>query len=146
MAAHLALNEKEVATYVDAQRIPLRLSCHTPSGWPVVLSLWFIRLEDSLWCATQEGARVIAYLRSEPRCGFEVAGETPPYRGVRGRAVARLHKDRASEILRLLLERYQGSLETPLARRLLAKVATEIAIELQPRSLHSWDFTKRMSQ
>ncbi len=143
--ADQSLAEPPIAEYLDAQRIPLRLACHTPSGWPVVLSLWFVRLEGSLWCATQENAKVVGYLRSDTRCGFEVAGETPPYRGVRGRGEASLHKDRGEEILRTLLERYQGGAETPLAKRLLANVEQEVAIEIVPRSLHVWDFTKRMS-
>jgi hypothetical protein len=36
-------------------------------------------------------ARILEYLRVEPRCGFEVASDRPPYRGVRGQGVASLH-------------------------------------------------------
>lgn len=76
----------QISAYLDEARIPLRLSAVAPSGWPVVLSLWFARRGDELVCATQLSASIVQALQAEPRCAFEVAGETPPYHGVRGRA------------------------------------------------------------
>lgn len=139
------LNDSSIAAFLDEQTIPLRIACARADGWPVVLSLWFVRMEGTLWCATQESARVIKYLTAEPRCAFEVAPDEPPYRGVRGPASAELHRDRGEEILRALLNRYQGGQDTPLAKRLLAKAETEVAIKLVPASLYTWDFTRRMS-
>ena len=142
--AEESLTVKTSSDFLDEQRIPLRLACLTTSGWPIVLSLWFTRIDSRLWCATQETAKVIDYLRADPRCAFEVAPETPPYRGVRARADALLHKDRGEEILRILLGRYQGGVDTPLARRLLARTDTEVAIEIVPHTLHTWDYSARM--
>lgn len=132
------------AQFLTGSRIPLRLATITPSGWPIVVSLWFIHLEGSLWCATQDSAVIVGNLRNDARCGFEVAPDRPPYRGVRGRAKATVHADRGEEILRTLLDRYLGGTESPLARQLLSKSQSEVAIEITPVSMHSWDYRKRM--
>jgi hypothetical protein len=43
-----------------------------------------------------------------------------------------------------LLDRYLGGRDSPLARRLLADAADEVAIRVMPTWLASWDYTERM--
>ncbi len=133
-----------IAAYLDAARIPLRLACDTHSGWPFVLSLWFLHEEGRLFCATTASARVVSYLQREPRCAFEVAADDPPYCGVRGQALARIDPARGEEILRRLLARYLGGDNSALARRLLARAHEEVAIVLTPVNLFTWNFSRRM--
>lgn len=132
------------ARFLADSRIPLRLATKTQSGWPIVVSLWFIHIEGSLWCATQDSAVIVGYLRNDARCGFEVAPDRPPYRGVRGRGKATIHADRGENVLRILLDRYLGGTESPLARQLLSRSQSEVAIEITPVSISSWDYRKRM--
>lgn len=130
--------------YLQQIVIPVRLSCVTESGWPVVLSLWFLYEDGALYCATQQHARVVGYLQQEPRCGYEIAADDPPYCGLRGQAEATLHPEQGADILAKLLRRYQGSLETPLARKLRQRADTEVAIRLDPINCFTWNFTNRM--
>ncbi len=130
--------------FLGTIKIPLRLSCRTESGWPMILSLWFLYQDGCLMCATREGAKVVSYLRAEPRCAFEIAGDLPPYCGVRGQARATIDQTSGVETLKKLLWKYQGGLETPLAENLLAKSADEVAIILEPINAFQWDFSKRM--
>jgi hypothetical protein len=130
--------------YLEEIRIPLRLAAVTESGWPLVLSLWFMLRAGSLWCATQGTAKIVRHLEADPRCAFEVAPEQPPYRGVRGRGRATIHAERGKETLEVLLHRYLGGTTSPLARQLLAKCDTEVAIEIKPITIFSWDYTNRM--
>jgi nitroimidazol reductase NimA-like FMN-containing flavoprotein (pyridoxamine 5'-phosphate oxidase superfamily) len=134
----------ENAKYLEEARIPLSLACVTNSGWPMVLSLWYIYSESKLWCATQKTAKVVEYLRCEPRCAFEVAGEAPPYRGVRGQGLATLNEDRGKEILERLLSRYLKGTQSPLAKQLLSRSENEDAIEIEPKSVFAWDYSERM--
>jgi nitroimidazol reductase NimA-like FMN-containing flavoprotein (pyridoxamine 5'-phosphate oxidase superfamily) len=125
--------------------IPVRLACASGSGQPRVLSLWYLWRDGALWCATAPGAKVVEWLAREPRCGFEVARDEPPYRGVRGRGRATLDPERGLEILEALVDRYLGTRDTPFARWLLERAARgETAIRIAPESLASWDFTARM--
>ena len=94
-----------VLNYLAEAIIPLRLSCIRPDGWPLVLSLWFIPLDGHLYCATQKPAKVVTYLNLNPKCGFEVASDLPPYCGVRGLAEAEIIPAQGPEILALLLQR-----------------------------------------
>lgn len=130
--------------YLTEARIPLRLSCVSDSGWPVVLSLWYLFEDDTLYCATPKRARVVNYLMRKPRCAFEVASDLPPYCGVRGRALATIEPERGVAILERLLERYLGGKDNALARQLLSRPQPEVAIRLAPLSYHTWNFTDRM--
>jgi hypothetical protein len=49
------------------------------------------------------------------------------------------------DILRLLIQRYLGDEESSLARWLLSRRASEVAIRIAPSHLHSWDYTRRMT-
>lgn len=131
--------------YLSEARIPLRLSCLNGAGWPVVLSLWYLFEDGNLFCATPATAKVVGYLRQEPRCGFEVAGDEPPYCGVRGRALATIVEGRGVEILERLLHRYLGGIDNPLAEQLLSRQESEVAIRLEPESRYVWNFGERMA-
>lgn len=133
-----------VREYLQAITVPLRLSCVTPSGWPMVLSLWYLFKDDRLFCATQRSARVVRYLHLEPRCAFEIASEHPPYCGVRGQGKAGIDEELGQEILATLLKRYLGGTDNPLARRLMAHSQNEVAIVIEPVNLFKWNFTDRM--
>ena len=137
-------SDEEVERYLSGARIPLRLACNGASGHPVLASLWFVPMEGRLWCATQRSASVVSHLASDPRCAFEVAGESPPYRGVRGQGLARLHDERGESILRTLVQRYLDDPGSEFARWLLARADRETAIEIEPRSLVTWDYRDRM--
>ena len=116
------------------------------AGHPLLASLWFLPLEGRLWCATQQGARVAELLRRDPRCAFEVSVEAPPYRGVRGTGRVVLDDSRGEEILRTLIARYLGDDSSRLARFLLSRVASEVALCIEPQSLVSWDYQERMGE
>jgi hypothetical protein len=38
--------------FVDAARVPVRIARTDAAGWPALVSLWFWREGDTLWCAT----------------------------------------------------------------------------------------------
>jgi hypothetical protein len=87
----------------------------------------------------------VAYLRDDARCAFEIAGDQPPYCGVRGQAYASIQESLGAEILKELLVRYQGGTDNDLARDLLAKSDKEVAILLEPKRVYTWDYSRRMA-
>ena len=123
--------------------VPVRFACLS-GGAPLICSLWYLYEDGKFWLATQKGASVVNFVRANPNCGIEVAGEQPPYRGVRGQGVARLDAAAGPAILERLIHRYLGESDSSFARWLLSRRNDEIAIEVDPIWLTSWDFSPRM--
>lgn len=134
----------QMEKYLRETRIPLRLACLSDKGWPVVLSLWYLFDDGKIYCATQETALVIRYLKTHDRCAFEIAADMPPYCGARGQGRARVEPSLGPGVLKRLLERYAIDLRSSLAEDLLSRSDSEVAIVIEPASWHTWDFTKRM--
>ena len=133
-----------VREFLDASAIPMRLAANTSGGFPVVLSLWYLRNGNDLLAAVHQDAKIAKRLRADARCAFEIASDDPPYRGVRGQAVAELFPDGAGDLLERLLVRYLGTTDSTLGRFLLSRSNEELTVCLRPRSNASWDYTKRM--
>ena len=139
-------SREQAYSYLDTAVIPLRLAANTPSGFPVVLSLWFVRDGEQLLAAVHEDAKIARRLLTDPRVGYEVAPNESPYMGVRGRAIARLEREGAESTLRILLERYLGSTDSRLGRFLLGRAHEEWVVRLDLETLDSWDYRARMNQ
>ena len=135
-----------IERYLRTAVLPVRLASIAADGSPVVLSLWYLYEDGAIWCATQRTARIIARLEREPRCGFEIAADSIPYRGVRGRARATIDVHRGATLLSRLLNRYLGGTDSPLASWLLARAEHEVAIRLDHMRVSTWDFTGRMTK
>lgn len=133
------------AAFLDSFRAPLRLAVHTASGYPLLCSLWFLRDRDRLLCATKADSKVARSLAKEPRCGFELAPNEPPYFGIRGQGRATLGRDGAPELLGQLIDRYLGDRSSKLAAWLLANTEDEVIVSIEMDRLASWDYRQRMT-
>jgi hypothetical protein len=134
-----------VSDYLQDARVPIRLATVGADGFPRVVSLWFQFADGRFECVTHGGSQLAALLREEPRVGFEVAADAPPYHGVRGQGVATLQPLGDATTLEDLLQRYLGGSESPLADWLLSRKSGELLITIEPRRLYSWDYRRRMS-
>lgn len=134
-----------ITTFLGEARIPMRLASNGASG-PLVQSLWFLVESGNLWCATQDSSLLTQRISRDSRVGFEVAGDQPPYRGVRGTGRAEILRDQAPRILPMLIERYQGDSRTELSDWLVSRLDREVAIRIEPMTLTSWDYTNRMGR
>ena len=136
-------DQRVIEEFLTSTRIPVRLATNGSSG-PLVQSLWFAPIGVQLWCCTQKSSLLTRRLERDDRVGFEVAADTPPYRGVRGTGVAQLIDENVEDVLRTLIARYQGSESTNLSEWLLSRIDSEVAIRIEPRTISSWDFSARM--
>jgi general stress protein 26 len=134
----------EAKEYLDTIRIPMRIAIKTEDKWPWVISLWFLHQDGLLYCATQKHAKIVGHLENDNRCAFEIAADTPPYCGIRGKARARIDESLGAKILEKLLVRYLGGTNNELAQNLLAKRDSEVSIVLEPLRVYTWDFRERM--
>ena len=142
------MNIKNEIHYSIDIEIPIRLACLSTSDYPTVVSLWYVYIDEKFYCATQEKAKIIRYLRSSPKCGFEIAGDRFPYHGIRGYGNASILRDRGEDILRMLIQKYfRGKETSKLSKLLLSEkhIQNEVAIEIEPVSMYEWDYKERMS-
>lgn len=123
--------------------IPVRIASNGRE-FPLVQSQWFLYESSTLWCCAQADSVLAQRLRNDPRCAFEVSGDLPPYRGVRGTGSASLHADEAARVLPLLIDRYLGDEPSTLADWLLSRLDVEVAIKISDLSVTSWDYSARM--
>ena len=124
--------------------IPVRIASAGRTS-PLVQSLWFLYEDGAIWCCTQREAILTRRLLANPACGFEVSGDHPPYRGVRGTAKAEVLPDRAANVLPRLIHRYLGDAPHQLGEWLLSRLDREVAIRLHDLRATGFDFTARMS-
>ena len=124
------------------------MACLSTSNYPTVVSLWYVYIDEKFYCATQNKAKIIRYLRFSPKCGFEIAGDRFPYHGIRGYGNASILKDRGEDILRTLVQKYfKGKEKSRLYKLLLSEkhLQNEVAIEIDPVSIFEWDYKERMT-
>lgn len=145
------VSEDMIVECLTNSKIPIRLACMSISDWPIVVSLWYTYLNEKVYCATQNTAKVVKYLRKNPKCGFEIAGDSFPYRGVRGYGKASIVENKGEEILRMLIQKYLTGKETTISSSKLYKLLlskehlqNEVAIEIIPSAMFKWDYKKRM--
>ena len=125
-------------------KVPLRLACLTSSGWPMIVPLWFTFLNNRLYCATQENAKIISYLKKDPRCAFDISTENPPYKGIRGQGKIKINKDCSTEVLEIVIQKYLRNKYKNLTEYLLKQKENEVAIEIIPIKTFYWDYTDSM--
>jgi len=125
-------------------KIPIRIAFIKPNGIPNVISLWYVVENEKIYCATQKSAKIVSYLNNNPKCGFEIAADKPPYRGVRGDGSVKIIEDNAAETLEVLIKKYLGDKESTLSKFLRENSKSEVAIEITPEKLFNYDYSKRM--
>lgn len=130
--------------FLSNEVIPVRLATTGRTG-AIVQSMWFDYVDGFIWCSTQADSVIVRRLRHDPRVGFEVAPDSPPYHGVRGRAIADIVHMGAAEVLDRLIEKYLDDPASNLARWLRSRRTTEVALRLNPLTMHTFDYSARMS-
>ena len=136
------LNSKELELLPDS-KIPIRIAFIKPNGVPNVMSLWFEQIDGKIYCATQKSAKIISHLKNNSACGFEIATDKPPYKGIRGEGTVKII-DNGTEILDILIAKYLGEKESTLSKYLKTNSHTEVAIEITVQKIFSYDYSKRM--
>lgn len=138
---------QEMEGFLSNVKIPLRLGSRAKLDYPVVISLMFLYNDNRFFCATQNTAKIVGYIKKDSRCGFEIAGDSYPYRGVRGYGHALINVEEGENVLRRLLQKYfEGKENSQLHKYLLSKshLKNEVSIEIKPIKMFEWDYSDRM--
>lgn len=138
------IDSEKLESIVNDTKIPIRLACITPAGFPIVVSLWYTVVGEKIYCATQKKAKIISYVQNNPIFGFEIASDNPPYRGVRGHGKVRVVENMGEGILEILIDKYLGKKITTLSEFLRSNSENEVALEITPEKLFIYDYSVRM--
>ena len=99
------IDNQKVKKRVKDMKIPIRLACITSEGIPIVISLWYTVIDGKIYCATQKKAKIISYIQSNAILGFEIAMDSPPYKGVRGYGKVKVIESIGKDILEILIDK-----------------------------------------
>ena len=137
-------NLDKTRSFLNDSIYPIRISLIDENGYPNIISLWFIFINNKFWCAVQRDSRVAKLLENSKNCGFEISNNTPPYKGVRGKGKAKIYKNKGKEVLKILIKRYLTQSNNSLKEWLIKRSKNEIAISIDPICFYTWDFSHRM--
>ncbi len=138
---------QKMLKFIEDVHIPIRIACISESGYPMIVSLMYVYMDEKFFCATQGTSKLIKSLKRNSKCGFEIARDSPPYLGVRGYGKVTIIENSGEKILRMLLQRYFGGKEASQLHKFLLSenhLKTEVAIVIDPIRIYEWDYTNRM--
>ena len=137
-------DKKTIEGFLHQQVSPARIACIDNEGFPAICSLWFFYDNGTLWCASHKKSHIVRLLNKQSHCGFEISDNNIPYKGVRGKGVVSLDKNKGPHVLQQLIERYLGNTNQALATWLNSRSADEYAIGIEIENINAWDFSSRM--
>lgn len=135
---------KNIDDVVTDKNIPIRLAFIKSNGMPSVISLWYVCIDGKIHCATQKTAKIVSFLQNNQTCGFEIAADKSPYKGVRGEGTVKILSEKGQDVLDILIRKYLGKKESMLSKFLGKNSKTEVAIEITPQKIFNYDYSKRM--
>ena len=140
-----AWDQSGIFSFLNENTIPIRLAV-IQDKHPLICSVWFSADPETLVisCVSHRKSQLVKSLMADPRVGFEIALNDPPYKGVRGKGNAKLTQENVSNSLQEVIVRFLGSTNSNLARWLLGRAEEEYVIKITPSWITSWDYSERM--
>lgn len=142
------VTEAEVNKILES-KLNLQLATIDKEGYPIIHPIWFLYDKDAerIFTATSKITKKFHSITKNPsKLYFSIDDENFPYKGVKGRATARILEDveKNLSIVEKINMKYLGTNEHPLAKLILenTKNAIEAVIEIKPKFVSVWDFGK----
>ena len=142
------VTETEVKNFLQS-KLNIEIATIDEEGYPIIHPLWFLYDNDSgkVYIGTAKMTRKVQNIQRNPdKIYFCIDDENYPYKGVKGRAVARVSEDMQKNlsIIEKINLKYLGTVEHPLAKRLMENTRNgiEVVVEITPKFLSAWDFGK----
>ena len=139
------MDSAELTALLDSglRDMPIRFAVQGEGGFAKIISLWYQYRDGCFYSVTHDSSWVLHQLKTNNQVGFEIAANTPPYKGIRGvghLSVSALRDDLQEQ----LIDHYLGSRQSDFARWLLSYKAGEMVIQIKPEKMSTWDYTEKM--
>jgi general stress protein 26 len=142
------VTEAEVNNFLEG-KLNMQIATIDEEGYPMIQPTWFLYDNDSgkIYITTSKMARKAQNIqRNLDKIYFSIDDENIPYKGVKGRAVARILEDiqKNLPIIEKINLKYLGTLEHPIAKRIIenTRSGNQAVIEITPKFFSAWDFGK----
>ena len=136
----------------DFLRLPhtMALATNGPDGWPHVVAMWYGFLDGVLGFMTYRGSQKLRNIERDARvsCLVEDGSSYDILRGVLLRGRARRVDDEHQRVTLAanVTERYQGPLDEPGHRVMVAAIAKRVVFVVDVHDMVSWDHRKLAAQ
>jgi len=138
-----ALSESQVDEFLTNSRLNLLLGTLDSKGEPNVHPVWYFYENGNLYIETSKTAKKTQNIRDKNTVYFCIDDEKIPYKGVRGKASARILGEipKILPIAEKIMIKYTGDLENNVAKFLLdgVKNGSSVLLELEPKYFATWD-------
>jgi general stress protein 26 len=145
-----SVTETEVDNFLES-KLNIQIATIDEKGYPMIHPIWFLYVKESgkIYTATPKMTKKVQNIKRNPdKIYFSIDDENFPYKGVKGRAVAKISEDiqKNLPIMEKIIMKYLSTLEHPLAKMLMenTRKGIEIMIEITPKFFSAWDFDKAM--
>jgi nitroimidazol reductase NimA-like FMN-containing flavoprotein (pyridoxamine 5'-phosphate oxidase superfamily) len=144
-----SVTETEVNNFLQS-KLNIQIATIDEEGYPMIQPAWFLYDKESgkIYIATSRMSKKVQNIRRNPnKIYFSIDEENYPYKGVKGRGVARISEEDVQKNLPIVEKiniKYLGTLEHPVAKMIMenTKNGNEVVIEITPKFFSAWDFSK----
>jgi nitroimidazol reductase NimA-like FMN-containing flavoprotein (pyridoxamine 5'-phosphate oxidase superfamily) len=147
----IGMSESEARRFLVQSKSTLLLGTTNDDGSPVIHPVWyyFDSARTKLYFYTEPALRKARNVKARPRIYFDVDSDLWPYKGVRGKGVARIVFSKQDALSRCekILARYVKK-GHPMVKSVLdkVKVGGYVIFEITPAYFTSWDYGKLVRQ
>ena len=132
------VTETEVINFLQQSKLNIQIATIDEEGYPMIQPVWFVydkESNDKIYTGTSKMTKKVQNIKRNPnKIYFCIDEENYPYKGVKGRGVARISEDiqKNLSIIEKINMKYLGTLEQLLAKMLMENTrnGTEVVIEI----------------
>lgn len=142
----IRMNDEEIRAFLAEQRT-LQVATIDHDGWPHLVAMWYVLINDQIVFWTYAKSQKAANLRRDARltCLVETGKRYDELRGVqiKGRAIINDDRETVRRIGEVIYERYTGGPLNDAIRQVVAAQAPKrVIVFVEPVEIVSWDHRK----
>jgi general stress protein 26 len=131
------VTETEVINFLQQSKLNIQIATIDEEGYPMIQPVWFVydkESNDKIYTGTSKMTKKVQNIKRNPnKIYFCIDEENYPYKGVKGRGVARISEDiqKNLSIMEKINVKYLGTLEQLLAKMLMENTRNGIEIVIE---------------
>jgi nitroimidazol reductase NimA-like FMN-containing flavoprotein (pyridoxamine 5'-phosphate oxidase superfamily) len=144
----VGMTESEAMRFLDESRLVAKLGTADAKGDPYVHPVWYFFKPSvsKLYVFVEKNSKKHRNIKRRHRVYFDVDDAVWPYKGVRGKGLARVitGKKKTVTLVEKILTKYVRSRDHPIVSSHLdgAKKGVYVVIEITPAYFSTWDYGK----